>query len=274
MEHHYIILILKWKTLNLINVEFCVDFSIQHAMGIYIISNIKNGKIYIGSTKDFRSRYDTHNVLLFNNKHYNKRLQNSYNKNGCDFFEFKLLEIVEDKSQLLIREQHWIDKLYPWYNLLRIAGEVRHKIVKKVPKDVLAKTHCLTCKTAKLSESDVLNIINLLNSGESAKEISKKYNVVARSITDIKYGTSYKHLTHLVDRNSVGSSYSKLLDEHIIEMVQLINNGLSNQQLADKFNVSWKCIEYIRKKRRWFKYSQFVNDKYLKDPTTKKNRWH
>jgi group I intron endonuclease len=78
--------------------------------GIYSIKNIENGKIYIGSTVNFRQRITTHLTTLRRNIHKNKKLQNSWNKHGELSFEITVIETVRDKSSLLTREQYWIDK--------------------------------------------------------------------------------------------------------------------------------------------------------------------
>lgn len=62
--------------------------------GIYIIRNIINNKVYIGSSVSINSRLSTHKNLLMNNKHFNKHLQSSYNKYGLNSFTFNILEIT------------------------------------------------------------------------------------------------------------------------------------------------------------------------------------
>lgn len=39
--------------------------------GIYVITNLKNNKKYVGSSKDIRTRLDRHFRDLRNNRHYN-----------------------------------------------------------------------------------------------------------------------------------------------------------------------------------------------------------
>jgi group I intron endonuclease len=43
-------------------------------------------------------------------------LQRSWTKHGPDAFTFEVLEVVENATELLVREQHWIDALnaYDW----------------------------------------------------------------------------------------------------------------------------------------------------------------
>lgn len=80
--------------------------------GVYSITNIVNGKKYIGSTKtSFKSRWRNHMKLLRKGAHNNKHLQNSFIKYGEDKFEFSILEIISDKNSILDREQYYIDTL-------------------------------------------------------------------------------------------------------------------------------------------------------------------
>lgn len=78
---------------------------------IYCIENIISGKIYIGSTQDYRERLQyQHFWALRRNEHYNDHLQNSYNKYSEDAFIIFILEQCEVKD-LIVREQHYLDTL-------------------------------------------------------------------------------------------------------------------------------------------------------------------
>ena len=80
--------------------------------GIYYIKNIQNNKIYIGSSIDIEHRISDHFRALKANKHDNIYLQNSYNKYGKNNFCYGIIEIVEDKDNLLDREQYYINIHY------------------------------------------------------------------------------------------------------------------------------------------------------------------
>ena len=100
--------------------------------GIYKITNITNNKIYVGSSSNLKSRKNQHFKSLRDNKHFNKHLQNSYNKYGQSNFEWTILEYIERqenkkelKGSLLEKEQYFIDKLQVCtygYNTAPIAG--------------------------------------------------------------------------------------------------------------------------------------------------------
>jgi group I intron endonuclease len=89
--------------------------------GIYIIRNLVNNSIYIGSAVSFNKRKNTHLCLLRKGTHHSALLQRSFNKHGENTFVFSMLE--ECKVNILTnREQHYIDTLNPRYNICRIAG--------------------------------------------------------------------------------------------------------------------------------------------------------
>ena len=90
--------------------------------GIYIIKNVKNDKKYIGSAINLNGRWNEHKSRLRKNKHPNLILQNVYNKHGIEILEFSVLEFINDKEDLILREQHYLDLWNPEYNICKIAG--------------------------------------------------------------------------------------------------------------------------------------------------------
>ena len=95
--------------------------------GIYKIINLSNNKIYVGSAINIRTRWNSHRSLLNNNKHDNNHLQNAWNRYSENNFRFEIIEYVNNKNNLLLREQFWINKLNVCdktigYNLCPIAG--------------------------------------------------------------------------------------------------------------------------------------------------------
>lgn len=90
--------------------------------GIYKIANKITGDFYIGSAINLKNRFYRHNTTLNLNKHQNRHLQNAYNKYGKHAFEFVIIELVPNKNSLIKREQFYIDKLNPIYNICKIAN--------------------------------------------------------------------------------------------------------------------------------------------------------
>lgn len=94
------------------------------SIGIYKITNLLNGKMYIGQSVDIEKRWSTHKAELKNNYHYNIHLQNAWNKYGEENFEFSIVEEC-NIDQLNQREIYWIsnfDSYENGYNLTSGGG--------------------------------------------------------------------------------------------------------------------------------------------------------
>lgn len=97
----------------------------EYKSGIYAISNVVNGHLYVGSAVDFRQRYRQHKHDLIQGKHRNQILQKAWRKYGSASFTFSLLEEVKDTALLLSVEQMYLDKYIDTsscYNIARIAS--------------------------------------------------------------------------------------------------------------------------------------------------------
>ena len=99
--------------------------NIPTTSGIYKITCTANKKVYLGSTKNLRTRCRDHCNKLRTNKHHNPKLQAAWNKYGEESFIFEVLELVLPVS-LTAREQYWFKKLNPFgrkgFNIARDAA--------------------------------------------------------------------------------------------------------------------------------------------------------
>jgi group I intron endonuclease len=78
--------------------------------GVYVIENLINNKVYIGSTTmRALKRIEHHISMLRAGKHKNTYLQNAFNKYGETSFSVSIVENTE-KHNALEREQYWIDR--------------------------------------------------------------------------------------------------------------------------------------------------------------------
>lgn len=88
---------------------------------VYAIENAVNGRRYIGSTTNYKSRWHTHKSTLRRGKHHSFILQKAWDKYGEDAFTFKLLLICPKDMRIEYEE-----RLMPLqdYNVMRTAHEV------------------------------------------------------------------------------------------------------------------------------------------------------
>lgn len=117
--------------------------------GIYKITNLINGKFYIGSSVDVYQRGYTYNCLANQNKIHNKHLQNSINKYGIQNFDFQLIEeILFEKDQktndklpiIQKKEQYYVDLLKPIYNKKLIVDSSIGQTLSQETKDKISKS--------------------------------------------------------------------------------------------------------------------------------------
>lgn len=90
--------------------------------GIYKIqSKSKPKRVYIGSAVDIQHRWDRHLSDLRLNKHHSIKFQRHYNKYGESDLVFIIVELCFPEF-LTAREQYYINKLKPYFNICKIAG--------------------------------------------------------------------------------------------------------------------------------------------------------
>lgn len=94
---------------------------------IYKIVNKKDErKIYVGSaSRGLAQRRSMHLYHLRRGTHHSPILQQSFNKHGEKSFIFGIIEYVDNQNNIIKREQYWLDRLKPYYNIAKKAGETR-----------------------------------------------------------------------------------------------------------------------------------------------------
>jgi group I intron endonuclease len=81
--------------------------------GIYLLTNLVNGKIYIGKSINLYRRMQKYKSEAKHNKNQNRYLLKAIRKYGWENFEVSILESYNeiDNEKLLDREEYWIRKL-------------------------------------------------------------------------------------------------------------------------------------------------------------------
>lgn len=89
---------------------------------IYRILSLATKKEYIGSSVDYKRRRYKHFTELKAQKHPNTYLQRHFNKYGKKDLIFSIIEIVDNNTDILLREQFYIDTIKPSFNMCAKAG--------------------------------------------------------------------------------------------------------------------------------------------------------
>ena len=176
--------------------------------GIYKITNETDNKVYVGSSLNIKNREYKHFWLLFNNKHDNSYLQNSFNKNGKSKFKFEILEFC-NPSELISRENYYIDLLKSnspefGYNLAKVNEFRRNtyndEVKKKLSKYNLQKNSNFNLFYLKnILSNEIKTFDNLVDAAnyliENGFAKGKPRNVrmsISNSLRGVKVNNGYK----------------------------------------------------------------------------------
>jgi hypothetical protein len=91
-------------------------------MGVFLIRNTANDKIFLASGQDLRGIINRHKFQLSVGSHQNRSLQHDWNELGSTRFEFEILDQMEPTGEasfdaaveLTFMEQMWLEKLKPF----------------------------------------------------------------------------------------------------------------------------------------------------------------
>ena len=108
---------------------------------IYAILNTITCNQYVGSTKNSYIRKRNHFNLLRKEKHHSIVLQRAFDKHGEDKFKFIVLEEVDDNTNLIEREQWWLDNANCSYNISKTAIANKGRVISEETREKLRKAH-------------------------------------------------------------------------------------------------------------------------------------
>jgi hypothetical protein len=131
LKQHKLSPVAAWENLDVAKVKEAIQKALKPVGGIYIIINLVNVNIYVGSAIVNRMGNRFHKHLYAGNG--SSQVRAAVQKYGLSNFAFVVIETVtsiantEDNSQLLAREDYYINYLLPKYNIAQQAGNTQKK---------------------------------------------------------------------------------------------------------------------------------------------------
>lgn len=235
-------------------------------MVIYKVTNLVNGKIYIGKTvRTVEERKKQHiYVAIHNNSNF--IFHKALRKYGENSFTWEVIDTAETENDLKEKEIFWIthynsyiqNKNSNGYNMslggegqsgLKWSEESKRKLSESIK--LSGRTKGSKNSNTKLTEEDVLQIKELIKEGFSLTEISKKHNVSHAAISRIKTGDNWYYIGDDVSYFEYHGN-AKLTESKVIEIKLLIKEGKMNQKdIAEKFNISNTTVNKISTGEIW-----------------------
>ncbi len=104
-------------------------------MGVFLIRNIVNEKVFVGSGRNLQGIINRHRFQLIAGSHPNKSLQADWSRLGVQNFAFEILEEfsppddsrMDEAKELALMETLWLEKLQSYdergYNERKLSRE-------------------------------------------------------------------------------------------------------------------------------------------------------
>lgn len=230
-------------------------------IGIYRITNLINGKSYIGSSIDVYFRLKTHKYRLNNQSHENSFLQRAWNKYTESNFEFV---VIEECSFIVMydKEQAWVDSYYKKegiYNLdLKIKktdSEIRRLNISKGLKKCMGGKNNPRYKF--LSDKETNLVIKIYKSGVPIQD------------NDAYMGYGHSVVMRILKENNIkirkqGEIFIGKRGVAAKEVLQYSKDG--------KFIKKWECINEAAKAIK-INHMTIINQCKGRRKTTHKFQW-
>lgn len=224
-----------------------------HKTGIYEIRNVVNGKVYIGSAKNFSLRWNTHRSFLSKGTHHSPHLQAAWSKYGEHSFEFKKLLVCAPEN-LIMYEQIMMDghkaaDRKHGYNARPLAESM---LGYKYSAETKAKM--VIAVTGRKATPETKALLSSMRKGRKMPDWFPEFTRLHKT------GTKHSDATKsVISAKGIGRPCSldtrekkaKLTFEQVQYIKSKVEAGVPQAQLATEFSLHQSSISLIASGKRW-----------------------
>ena len=207
---------------------------------IYCLKNTIDDKCYVGSAKKLNYRLWNHKHKLIRGTHANKHLQNFVNKYGIDSIYFEVLEKVD--TNIIEREQYWIDTLKPTFNILPIAGSSEGIVLTEEHKSKISKGRKGILHTEEVKKRISESMIGVPKSKEHSTKVGLKHK--GKVVNE-----EQRNKISQANRGKIATS--KLTWDIVNNIRELNKQGYRDKQIVEMFNITKAQACNIRNFKSW-----------------------
>jgi DNA-binding CsgD family transcriptional regulator len=210
-----------------------------------------NNKQYVGQTwQSLRTRWRSHYSDA-------KRRINKFTaailKYGKDSFRIELITLAHTQEMADYWESYFINKydtIKSGYNL-REGGNNSKNSKESNLKNSFSHRGSKNY-SAILTENDVINIVDLLSQNKEEQEIAALYNVKPKTISNIKNGTTWKHILDSINYLPPAVKHNgKLIASQVDKIKQLLADGMEGKKIAKLFSITPSMVSCIKLGKTW-----------------------
>ena len=215
--------------------------------GIYMLTNKITKKIYIGLSKDLSKRFKNYFSLSYLKSKANLIINRALIKYKYSNFSLTILEYC-DKSDLKFREQFYIEKLNPHYNILKGAGNSLNSKHSENTKT----THNKSLKRVSIPEKSTLigslqteatiKLMNLKKLKESNPLIGKIYNTKSKELMKQKASNSKQSENTKLKLSVINGNLINIYEKFSSKGFKLIGSFVSARRAGTFLGISGSTI--------------------------------
>ena len=215
--------------------------------GVYMLKNKLTGDFYIGQSKNIKNRFKNYFNVSYLKSKQGFIISRALLKYGYSNFSLTILEYC-NSSDLLVREQYYLDKLKPKYNILKIAGisqgfkhseETKTKISKALKGIYVGDNSALF---GRLHKEETKKLMSLKKAGKNNPLYGKIHSEETKDLMRQKaLGRKQSEETKLIMSEKRGNPVN-IYEKCSSEGFKLIGNFVSARRAAKFLDMSGSTV--------------------------------